>query len=155
MAEFLTIGQLAQRTGVTTATLRYYDELGLVRPARRVSGHRRYADVAVNAVGVVRFLQAAGFSLAEVKQLLGSRKRAPVAWRTLAARKSEELRHRIAQDEAARQAIEHSLVCPQENLFNCPNFWQTVNGVRSGLELAQAHAGLHASAERGPRTASG
>jgi len=150
MSDFLTIGELARRTGLTTSALRYYDELGLVRPTRRVSGHRRYAVDAVAAVGVVRFLQEVGFTLAEVKRLIASRKRSPVAWRALAVRKSAELRHRIAREEAARQAIEHSLVCPEDDLFDCPNFWATVNGVRSGVELAYAHSGAHGSPKRGP-----
>jgi MerR family redox-sensitive transcriptional activator SoxR len=147
MSEFLTIGELARRTGVTTSALRYYDELGLVRPTRRVSGHRRYAVDAVAAVGVVRFLQEVGFTLAETKGLIASDKHSPVAWRALAVRKSEELRHRIARDEAARQAIEHSLVCPHDDLLGCPKFWATVKGVLAGVELADAHAGAHASAE--------
>jgi DNA-binding transcriptional MerR regulator len=150
MSEFLTIGELARRTGITTSALRYYDELGLVRPTRRVSGHRRYAVDAVAAVGVVRFLREAGFTLAETKRLIGSRKRSPVAWRALAVRKSEELRHRIAREEAARQAIEHSLVCPKGDLLACPNFWATVNGVLSGVELAEAHSSAHGFAESGP-----
>ncbi len=149
MAESLTIGELAQRTGVTTSALRYYDELGLVRPTRRVSGHRRYAVDAVAAVGVIKFLQEVGFTLAEAK-LLTSRKRSPVAWRTLAVRKSEELRLRIACDEAARQAIEHSLVCPKDDFRSCPNFWATVTGVLSGVGLAEAHSGAHASADSEP-----
>jgi DNA-binding transcriptional MerR regulator len=147
MSEFLTIGELAQRTGVTTSALRYYDELGLVRPAQRVSGHRRYALDAITAVGVVRFLQEVGFTLAEAKDLLVSRSRSPVAWRSLAARKSEELRHRIAREEAARQAIEHSLVCPKDDFLDCPNFWATVKGVLAGVELADAHSAAHATAE--------
>jgi DNA-binding transcriptional MerR regulator len=143
--ELLTIGQLAQRSGVTTTRLRYYDELGLVRPARRVSGHRRYTDDAVTAVSIVRFLQEVGFTLAEAKRLLASRKRSPVAWRALAARKSDELRHRIAREEAARQVIEHSLSCPKDNLLDCPNFWTTVKGVLSGAALADAHAAAHST----------
>lgn len=147
MSEFLTIGELARRTGVTTSALRYYDELGLVRPARRVSGHRRYPVDAVAAVGVVRLLQEAGFTLAETKRLIASRNRSPVAWRVLGVRKFEELRHRIARQEAARQAIEHSLVCPKDDLLGCPKFRATVKGVLSGAGLAEAHAGAHASAE--------
>jgi DNA-binding transcriptional MerR regulator len=153
MDEFLTIGELARCTGTTTSALRYYDELGLVRPSRRVSGHRRYAADAVAAVGVVRFLQEVGFTLAETK-LIASRKRSPDAWRALAVRKSEELRHRIAREEAARQAIEHSLVCPKEDIFDCPNFWAAVNRVLAGIELADAHGGLHAPAERPSRSSS-
>jgi MerR family copper efflux transcriptional regulator len=150
MAELLTIGELARRTGVTASALRYYDELGLVRPTRRVSGHRRYAVNAVAAVGVVRFLQEVGFTLAETRRLIASRKRSPVAWRALAVRKSEDLRHRIARDEAARQAIEHALACPKDDLLECPNFWATVKGVLSGVELAEAHASAPGSAESGP-----
>ena len=149
MAEFLTIGELARRTGVTTSALRYYDELGLVRPTRRVSGHRRYGVNAVAAVGFVRFLQEVGFTLAETK-LIASREGSPGAWRSLAVRKSEELRHRIARDEAARQAIDHALVCPEEDLLDCPNFRATMKQVLAGSELADAHLHLHASAERRP-----
>jgi MerR family redox-sensitive transcriptional activator SoxR len=147
MSDFLTIGELARRTGVTTSTLRYYDELGLVQPSRRVSGHRRYAVDAAAAVGLVRFLQQVGFTLAETKRFIASRKRSPVAWRVLAVRKSNELRNRIARDEAARQAIEHSLVCPEDDLLGCPNFRATVNGVLAGVELAGAHSGAHALSE--------
>ena len=147
MSELITIGELARRTGVTASALRYYDELGLVRPSRRVSGHRRYSVDAVAAVGVVRLLQEVGFTLGETNRLLASRNRSPVAWRALAVRKSEELRRRIAREEAARQAIEHSLACPKADLLECPNFWATVTGVLSGVELAEAHAGVHGSAE--------
>jgi hypothetical protein len=61
-----------------------------------------------------------GFTLAETKRFIASRKRSPVAWRVLAVRKSQELWNRIARDEAARQAIERSLVCPEDDLL-APN----------------------------------
>lgn len=147
MSEFLTIGELARRTGVTTSALRYYDELGLLRPERRVSGHRRYTVDAAATVGIVRMLQEVGFTLAETKRLIASRRRSPVAWRALAVRKSEELRRRIAREEAARQAIEHSLGCPKDDILDCPTFWATVRGVLAGGELTDAHAGAHSPAD--------
>jgi DNA-binding transcriptional MerR regulator len=149
VSEFLTIGELARRTGVTTSALRYYDELGLVQPSRRVSGHRRYALDAIAAVGVVRFFQEVGFTLAETR-LIASRRHSPDTWHALARRKSEELGHRIAREEAARQAIEHALVCPKEDILDCPNFWATVNHVLAGFELADAHLRLHPSADHQP-----
>jgi DNA-binding transcriptional MerR regulator len=151
MTESLTIGELARRTGVTTSALRYYDELGLVRPDRRVSGHRRYGVDAVDAVGMIRFFQEVGFTLAETKRLIASRKRSPGAWRALALRKSEELQRRIMSEEAARQALDHALVCPEESFLDCPHFWATVRGVLAGVELADAHARVHAAqATKGP-----
>jgi len=117
-----------------------------VLPTRRVSGHRRYGVDAVAEVGVVRFFQEVGFTLAETKRLVSSRKRSPVAWRELAVGKSEELRRRIASDEAARQAIEHALACPKDDILDCPTFWATVQGFLAGVGLADAHVGVHAAA---------
>jgi|SRR5262245_3877404 len=145
MAEYLTIGELARRTGVTTSALRYYDELGLARPDRRVSGHRRYGVDAVDAVGVIRFFQEVGFTLAETKRFIASRRGSPGAWRTLAVRKSEELRDRIMREEAAVQALDHALVCPKENVLDCPNFWATMKGILAGVDLVDAHANVHAA----------
>ena len=87
-----------------------------------------------------------GFTLGETKNLVASRKRSPVAWRALAVRKSEELRLRIATEEAARQALAHALVCPNEDVLGCPNFAAMVNAVQSGAELADSHSGVHRSA---------
>jgi DNA-binding transcriptional MerR regulator len=62
--------ELAERSGVATTALRYYDELGLVRPATRSSGRRRYAESAVAEVGAILFFREVGFSLAEISPFL-------------------------------------------------------------------------------------
>src|SRR5205085_3949950 len=66
----LSIGELAERTGVPATTLRYYDELGLVRPSARAAGRRRYAASAVRDVGVILFFREIGFSLAEIGRFI-------------------------------------------------------------------------------------
>jgi DNA-binding transcriptional MerR regulator len=53
----LSIGELSERTGVPATTLRYYDELGLVRSAARVAGRRCYAASAVRDVSVILFFR--------------------------------------------------------------------------------------------------
>src|SRR5919201_2302566 len=69
----LSIGELAERSGVATTALRYYDQLGLVRPAAREPGGRRhYAASAVAEVGVIRFFREVGFTLAEIHCLLAA-----------------------------------------------------------------------------------
>jgi DNA-binding transcriptional MerR regulator len=82
--DLLTIGELGRRTGVATSALRYYDELGLLRPAVRVSGHRRYAPDAVGVVGAVLFLRDVGFTLDEIRSLMAARAESPRSWRELA-----------------------------------------------------------------------
>jgi len=68
----LRIGELAQRTGVTTRTLRYWEELGLLRPSgRRGGGERLYLPTDMARVIRIRDLQELlGFSLAEVRVVL-------------------------------------------------------------------------------------
>src|SRR5829696_7408500 len=117
--DFLSIGELATRTGTAASALRYYEQLGLVRPLRRESGRRLYAPSAVQLVGVVSLLQEVGFTLREVRRLLDSPSSAPV-WRELATRKLGDVDRQIGKARAAREAIEHALSCPKERILDCP-----------------------------------
>ena len=137
--EFLTIGDLAARTGVTASALRYYEQLGIVRPARRESGQRRYARSAVDVVGVVRFLQAVGFTRREVQRLIGQPSTSRT-WRDLATRKLDDLDRHIRPAQAARLTIEHALACPRKDILKCPNFWDVVAAVLEGKVVSEAHA---------------
>jgi MerR family redox-sensitive transcriptional activator SoxR len=125
---------------MATSALRYYEELGLLEPASRVSGQRRYGPDAVAVVGVVLFLQDVGFSLAEIKALMASRSESGAAWRQLARAKVAELDERIAKAHAARVALEHALRCRHEDVLDCPNFQAVVANRLAGQPLAEAHA---------------
>ena len=68
------IGEVAKLTGVTTRTLRYWEEIGLLRPSKyRASGERLYSPTDVARVTRIRNLQELlGFSLAEVRTVLNA-----------------------------------------------------------------------------------
>ncbi|AKJ30115.1 heavy metal-responsive transcriptional regulator [Caldimonas brevitalea] len=67
----MNIGALAQLTGVSTDTLRYYEKEGLLeRPARAANGYRVYGEVHAERVRFVRGAQALGFSLSEIRWIL-------------------------------------------------------------------------------------
>ncbi len=67
----LGIGQLAKRGGVGIDTVRYYERNGLLAPRTRLaSGYRRYGDLELARLRVIRRAQALGFTLREVKELL-------------------------------------------------------------------------------------
>jgi MerR family redox-sensitive transcriptional activator SoxR len=133
--ELLTIGELSRRTDVATSALRYYEELGLVRPVARVSGHRRYPPDAVGEVGSVLFLRDVGFTLEEIRRLMAARSRSPRAWRELVGRKITELDERIAEAQAARVALEHSIACPHDDVVTCPKFQEVVRLRLDGRRL--------------------
>lgn len=67
----LTIGHLAERTGTSADTLRYYEKLGLVKADQRSrSGYRLYGEDAIRQVRFIRGAKALQFTLEEIKQLL-------------------------------------------------------------------------------------
>jgi len=68
------IGELAQRSGLTTKTLRFYEHAGvLAQPARGPSGYRDYDDSALARLRFIRAAQAAGLTLTEVRNVIAVR----------------------------------------------------------------------------------
>lgn len=67
----LTIGELAQRTGCTVPTIRYYEEVGLIPAAkRRPSGHRFYDGAFEDLLLFIRRCRDFGFSVDQVRELV-------------------------------------------------------------------------------------
>lgn len=66
------IGEVAERTGVTQRTLRFYEEKGLLRPPERMDGgFRLYSEEDVQRIEYIRRLQQyLGFTLAEIKEMV-------------------------------------------------------------------------------------
>lgn len=64
------IGELARRTGVSVRALRYYEEQGLLVPTRAANGYREYTKAALDVVGCIQLLYAAGLSSAKVAEVL-------------------------------------------------------------------------------------
>lgn len=69
---YLQIGEVAERTGVTQRTLRFYEEKGLLRPPSRMDGgFRLYSEDDVRRVEQIKRLQSLlGFTLAEIKEMV-------------------------------------------------------------------------------------
>lgn len=64
------IGELARRTGVSERMLRYYEQEGLLQPARTDSGYRDYGNAEVQAAQRIRMLSAAGLKIETIRILL-------------------------------------------------------------------------------------
>jgi DNA-binding transcriptional MerR regulator len=136
----LSIGELSERTGVPASALRYYDELGLVRPATRAAGRRRYAASAIRDVGLIVVFREIGFSLAEIERFITGERRPR---RELIDRKLAELAEQKHRIEVARSALEHGLECPAGDHMECPRFWSIIEGRQSDLSVEESHARAH------------
>lgn len=66
----LTIGAVAERTGLAPSAIRFYEEKGLVRAARAASGHRQFDRATIRRLSFVLIAQQLGYRLEEIKDQL-------------------------------------------------------------------------------------
>jgi MerR family copper efflux transcriptional regulator len=116
----MTIGELADRFGLATHVLRHWEAVGLLAPARRVNGRRRYRKDALPRVAFIRQCKELGFGLEQVRAMLDTTD--PAARKEVLARHDAELERRIESAIAARELIGHGLRCPAPDFIECPNF---------------------------------
>ena len=112
----MSIGEVARRMGLRPSAIRYYERLGLIPKAPRLSGRRRYDERVLERLAMVRFAQHVGFSIAEIKVLLaGVEGRPPTdRWRKLAAAKVAQVDAFVTQARAVRKLLSETLE------FQCP-----------------------------------
>jgi len=122
--ESLSIGALARRAGVGIDTVRYYERAGLLAPrARLPSGYRRYSELEVARLRFIRRAQALGFTLREVRELLGLSARRDVARiKRSAQAKLADVQARIADLERIRDGLAELIAaCPGHGrAADCP-----------------------------------
>ncbi|MDQ3400213.1 MAG: MerR family transcriptional regulator [Chloroflexota bacterium] len=111
----LSIGAAALQTGHTPVTLRHWERLGLIDPPPRRGGRRRYPPSVATRVALIDIARAAGFRLAEIRELLADRdprRTAGERWRALAARKRAQLDEAAAAIQGAAHAADPPLALP-------------------------------------------
>jgi DNA-binding transcriptional MerR regulator len=106
---FLRVGELAERAGVGVQTLHYYERLALLpKPDRSASNYRLYPADALRRVQFIKKAQALGFTLDEIKEILGLRQQGRAPCRRVAdvgKKHLQELDARIAALQEFRQSL--------------------------------------------------
>ncbi|MEQ8437215.1 MAG: redox-sensitive transcriptional activator SoxR [Ilumatobacter fluminis] len=118
-----TIGEVAERAGVATSALRFYEEHGLIQSERNESGHRRYHPDVLRRVSFIRIAQRVGLSLAEVAEALASLpdRRTPTSkdWAKLARTWQPRLDEQIAILTRLRDELDGCIGCGCLSLSSC------------------------------------
>ncbi|WP_166846615.1 MerR family transcriptional regulator [Isoptericola sp. BMS4] len=144
------VGELAGKFGLETHVLRYWEEVGLLAPARDGAGRRRYTADDVVRVASVLSSKVAGMSLEQIQVLLAAGDDdagAPERHRLLEAHLAE-LDRRQEEIERSRRMTEHALECRAHDIATCPNFRahvaELVDGTRTWPDLHDVHAAARA-----------
>jgi MerR family redox-sensitive transcriptional activator SoxR len=123
MKEVLTIGEVAERSGVATSALRFYEERGLIRSERNAGGHRRYPRAVIRRVAFIVFAQNVGLTLEEVGAELAKLPphRVPEAsdWAKISATWTRCIDERIAALERLRLGLTGCIGCGCLSLDRC------------------------------------
>jgi MerR family redox-sensitive transcriptional activator SoxR len=119
----LRIGEVAERAGVNTSLIRYYERIGLLPAPERVSGQRRYDHAVLRRLAVIDVAQRAGLSLDEIRSLLeiGTD---PLSTRLqdLAQRKLPEIEALIDRAERVRAWLTAATGCECQSVDECALF---------------------------------
>ncbi|MEU9128623.1 redox-sensitive transcriptional activator SoxR [Kitasatospora sp. NPDC048540] len=142
--DLLTIGQLADRSGLAASALRYYERMGLIHSERTTGNQRRFARATLRRVAFVRAAQQVGLSLEEVRTALD---RLPVdrapnheEWNGVARTWQGRIDQQIAELELMKRKLTGCIGCGCLSLTRC------------ALYNAHDRAGLAGSGARYLRT---
>ena len=121
----MNIGQASKASGVTTKMIRYYDEIGLVRPSARTdSNYREYDEREINELRFIRRARSLGFSMPEITQLLSlwrDRGRPSREVKAIADRHLADLDARIAEMQAMADTLRDlARCCAGDERPDCP-----------------------------------
>lgn len=123
MRVWMTVGELARRTGVAPSALRFYEDQRLIRSVRTASGHRRYPRAMARVVAFVRFAQRIGLSLAEVRveleKLPAGRPPNGRDWTRLSATWNTRIDQRMAELERLKRGLGDCIGCGCLSLERC------------------------------------
>lgn len=103
------IGEIAERAGVTTKTVRYYEQLGILpQPERTASGYRTYGDDTLDRLRFIRDAQSTGLNLTEIHSILEMKdqgERSCEHTRDLLARHVHDIDAQMTRLTTARQTL--------------------------------------------------
>ena len=110
----LAIGDVAKQAGVSVAAIRYYEERGIVTPAGRVGGKRRFGTDAVGRLSFVRQAKDVGFSLDEIGHILNGD-----AWPEVLESKLVELSEQRAKLDSMISLLSEAKRCGCDVITTC------------------------------------
>ena len=129
----MNIGQAARQSGLSAKMIRYYESIGLLKPAHRSdSGYRLYSDDDLHTLAFIKRSRDLGFSLDEVGKLLAlwqDRQRASSDVKALARQHIDELNQKIVELTSLRDTLQDLVdTCQGDHRPDCP----ILKGLASG-----------------------
>lgn len=115
------IGVLSKTSGVPTSTLRYYEEVGLIKSVGRNGLRRQYSEDTLVQLALISLGKTAGFSLEEINGMF-DKDRKPNLPRPTLHQRADDLDLQIRKMTTLSNALRHVAECPAPSHMSCPRF---------------------------------
>jgi DNA-binding transcriptional MerR regulator len=122
---------VAEKSGLATSALRFYEKRGLLAPAARNGLRRSYRPDVLDRLAFIASARGAGFTIAEIARFLVATP-GDNQLRTRMAAKARELDRDIARLTGMRNVLRHAATCRHEPLVECPHFKREFNPPGTG-----------------------
>ncbi len=120
---FITIGQLAKRTGVAVSAIRFYEEKGLLQSLRTSGNQRRFLRSDIRRVSFILIAQRLGLALSEIEEELATlpegRTPSPRDWQKISRRMRDQIDTRITLLTRTRAKLDGCIGCGCLSLQKC------------------------------------
>ncbi|WP_439616134.1 redox-sensitive transcriptional activator SoxR [Shinella sp.] len=139
----LSVGEVAERSGVAVSTLHFYETKGLIRSQRNRGNQRRYPRSILRRVAVIKVAQRTGIPLSEIADALSvlphDRPLTAQDWRKLSETWRSLLDERIARLTKLRNQLDGCIGCGCLSMQECPlrNPWDTLAAEGPGPRLLE------------------
>jgi len=144
----LTVGQVAQRSGLAVSTLHFYEAQGLIQSWRNSGNQRRYARDVLRRIAIIKVAQRTGIPLAEIREALatlpGEHAPSGADWKRLSVRWRADLDDRIHRLTRLRDQLDGCIGCGCLSLGVCPlwNPWDKLAAQGPGPQLLDPGQGV-------------
>ncbi len=127
--KILDIGEVSRQSGVAVSTLRYYEEVGLIRSTGRNGLRRQFDPEVLQTLSLITLGKSAGFSLDEIRSMFGKDGEPDIDRQGMVA-KADELDRQVKRLEALSNIIRHVAECPAPSHMECPSFQRMITIVQ-------------------------
>lgn len=129
----MNIGEVSRASGLPAKTIRYYEDIGLVRPARGANGYRDFSEQDAHKLAFLGRARSLGFSIEDCRTLLSlyeDRARASADVKTVAAEHLERIARKIDELQALKSTLETLVArCHGDDFPDCPILDDLAHGV--------------------------
>ncbi len=120
----MNIGDVAERSGLPAKTIRYYEDIGFIKPKRSLNGYRHFDEKELHKLAFIGRARSLGFTIEDCRSLLAlyeDKERASADVKEIAKQNLKEIDDKIADLKAMHETLSHLIEeCAGDHRPDCP-----------------------------------